>query len=500
MLLTLSRSTNCYNMYKVLLRFIFLILSSSTTVSAQQVVWQKILPYYGTTRLSTIGNDLILHTTRDSCYLVFPSLMTIDPLTGNVSDSISWGHKYCMSTTQGEWWASVQYGDTLVLAIGVPDSTALDRRLIVRRFPNNIVDTLYDDDVAPEKISTHSTASTLCIDYSRMFLLDNDGNEIGSYSPFATTFQQLVTSPVTNRNYGFSVVNPTTSNNGIIAVCLDATLNLVDSDTIIPGNGTQQVPKAIASKIRPELYLINTNINPGALTVHRMDSLAQFETSVLLGNYRFVGAEVDTNEDYLFVLGTNQPTSRLMLFKIDLNSFSLIDSLEIDTLAAWFKVMMTISPDNNIYIVDKSYSPVVKVKAVNSNLQLFGFVTAPDTAVVYNFTAGIASAVGGKVWACYRGQAETFMFHVDFGALSVNDYTTTCNSSYQITQNEFYSGAQVGCKPIQLQVTDIAGRSVFEEIQPNQFSFTPKATGIYIVTVLFENGDVKREKVFLTAH
>jgi hypothetical protein len=431
---------------------------------------------------------------------MFPSLITITPQTGNVSDSISWGHKYCMSNMQGEWWASVQYGDTLVLAIGVPDSSASYRRLIVRRFPNNIIDTIYDDDVAPEQISAHRKATTLGIDLSRMFLLDSNGNEIGSYSPFATTFQQLVTSPVTNRNYGFSVVNPTTGNNGVISVCLDGSLNLVDADTIIPGNGTQQVPKAIASKIRPELYLINTNINPGALTVHRMDSLAQFETSVFLGNYRFAAAEVDANEDYLFVLGTNQPTNKLMLFKIDLSSFSLVDSLEIDTLALHSKVMMTISPDNSIYIVDKSYLPTFKVKGINFNMQLFGSVTILDTSAVYNFTAGIVSAAGGKVWACYRGQAETFMFHVDFGALSVADYTTTCNSAYQITQNEFYSGVQVGCKPIQVQVTDVAGRRVFEEVQPNQFSFTPKATGIYIVTALFENGEVKREKVFLTGN
>jgi hypothetical protein len=33
-----------------------------------------------------------------------------------------------------------------------------------------------------------------------------------------------------------------------------------------------------------------------------------------------------------------------------------------------------------------------------------------------------------------------------------------------------------------------------------QLNYKPNTTGIYIIQVLFENGEVKREKVFLTAN
>jgi hypothetical protein len=123
-----------------------------------------------------------------------------------------------------------------------------------------------------------------------------------------------------------------------------------------------------------------------------------------------------------------------------------------------------------------------------------------DTLAISSFVELIPLSTTTLIYSTGLNTGSSVIYRIDFNPLGIPISNGACGSISSVVHDNFWSTTYGPCGVALIEVYDISGRTVYKQKRPSLFSFKPSATGVYIIQVLFENGEVKREKVFLTAN
>jgi hypothetical protein len=294
-------------------------------------------------------------------------------------------------------------------------------------------------------------------------------------------------------------------------IVTDSTLSNPYFDTIEIRPGQSEIPQFLTKSAVPNEYVLISRTSNIATDISVFNSVTGQKTHTALPFHNFNQAVSNLTNSSVYVAchtGVNTIYGDHVVYKFDVFSNTVTDSVRLPFGVAP-NLQMDFSSDGYLFIVQNrlinSISDFV-VYQLNAQLQVISIISIPDSII--QGAAYVRDAVAGTNGELYFIVAGLQPYHSVIykvqmsptGVVSnptsyctyIGAYTTP--SSYQIT-------FEPGCRPQRIQMYNALGQTIVtSEFNSGTVMLQAPATGIYIIQVLFENGEVKREKVFLTAN
>jgi hypothetical protein len=207
--------------------------------------------------------------------------------------------------------------------------------------------------------------------------------------------------------------------------------------------------------------------------------------------------------NYMFYIGKDGLTanSTFHIYKADLNLNTVVDSFAKPNLVS---IISEIDGRNGYLFLSQSLPSTVG-RAHHIGRYTYSFNSIDSITIidsVNNTSQGelIAITPDAVIYSTGFGGMNASFYRIAFPPLATDEITSICANKFSVLTPQFWDNLNSMCQPKTLTVFDIMGKNIYENNLPVQLNYKPNITGIYFIQVLFENGEVKREKVFLTAN
>ncbi|GAB4138054.1 MAG: hypothetical protein Fur0041_12940 [Bacteroidia bacterium] len=202
-----------------------------------------------------------------------------------------------------------------------------------------------------------------------------------------------------------------------------------------------------------------------------------------------------------FYVGYNNQisTGTTMIYKVDLNNNLIAGQMSIPSSSTMF-IRLSSTENNVLYaggLMFRNNHYLHRVFRMYDNFTMIDSIDVVDSCTYQDHSLFIHAISSQSFLYGYNNMSNWHnkYYKFDLDPVSVPPGSEhSCAQPGGVLSAAFWSQS---CRPQMLSVFDISGRLLYEERQPEQWSFTPAAAGIYIVHVRMQNGTVVRQKVFL---
>jgi hypothetical protein len=492
---------------------IFLFLFASEVTQAQQVLWQSSVIAQHTFETNLLSQHVLVvgNAPDDSCSHTIVSWELRDRNTGFVTDTGIVGSSNCINLASSSFGVAAQFNEQALYAEGYIDNRFGELQPYgIAKFTDYGVDTIGMSGVDIVNFTFWVGGHLVVLEWDSLRIVDQN---------FQTTvvrateeFAEIVTADTNaNRIHIYDKIAATSGGTAFVIYQYDASLNELSRDTFDFYPGTpEELMFARYDGSDGSHHLVVRKVNSTDKHFIKIDSNGSIVAQTLIYNHRVHSIFDDPQADVIIVAtmaNSNNGVGNVILYKYDQTTSSIIDSTSLG-IGVYQAIQGVLSADNYIYVAYRDGAASVnsfKVAQIDINFGFISEISIVDSTNNFIRLASIDAGLNGHAVMAIRRSAafESQIFYVQLSPASVLATTANyCNIGMRASDGLSTQISIDGtCRPEQISVFSITGQLVHNEnLNSNNFTITAPTTGIYIIQVLFENGEVKREKVFLTAN
>ena len=497
------------NLIYIVFSFLFLCFSYMD-VNAQSITWQKHLTAYTLQDLQVIDSSVItsgIYNDNVCSTLDRPFFSSVRLTDGDTFYTVTLGYDSCYGFGPN---ALTAHDESFQYTIG---SGTIDNRFLslqrggIIKFNSSVWDTvgLISGSILQIAIANDSIFYAIYMDTSGTYLQRRNSNNN------STSWSVAITGSNIQLSYDNSAqlistfhITPASQNLDCVIQQYTTSGNQIRIDTIAYYLGNEVIQHIGSSQLAGEIYYVrstNTSVRNQIFSLNSSNGTYQNITGV--SSTIISDATISVDGQLLYYIGKDNSVSgsQYYVYKINLLTHSVEDSISLSYL---MHSASQLAERNGILYISRSVGVNNGRQHVigryTSNFSALDSIVCVDTLAISSFVELIPISSNAIIYSTGITTGSSVLYRIDFNPLGIPISDRECGSTSSVLQADFWTGNFGSCSISLLEAYDVSGRLVCQHYTPLFFSFEPSTAGIYIIQVLFENGEVKREKVFLTAN
>lgn len=496
--------------------FILLLIIGWSSVSAQQlgVSWQSYRPMTSHTAIGLFNGNIWLLGVQDedSCGTDLTEITWVDRNTGVVLDSMRFGVPNCtngIETNLEKVYATRQ--NRVVITGTIANCPTCTKNSGIVQFDNSGFDTLARYYHPIPTIDFVGANTYAIIDLNSMHIITGSYDTLHTISNILGTEDMIRYDSALNKVYSVNRVVSQSGQSGIQIIIADSTLSNPVFDTLDIRPNQLERPHFVSTSVVPDEFVIVSRTNNVATDISVFNSVTGQKAHIPLPFHKFNEVKANDSNSAFYIAchtGLNTAVADHVVYRFDAVTKTITDSVRLP-FGVSPHLQMDYAADGYLYVIHNRYMNNVSdyvVYQLGPQLNVISTLVVPDTIINSpSWLRDVAAGENGEVYFVLAGLQpyESVIYKVQMSPTGfVSNPTSYCTyigayttpSSYQIT-------FEPGCRPQRIQMYNALRQTIVtSEVNSVNVVLQAPATGIYIIQVLFENGEVKREKVFLTAN
>lgn len=492
---------------------ILLLLLASQVTQAQQVLWQYPLTMLYDFKTCLLAQHVLLvgDAPDDSCSHSIVSWQLLDRNTGSAADSGIIGSSNCFNLASSSLGATGQFNEQAVYAEGYIDNRFGEPQPFgIVKFSDNGVDTVGMSGADIINFSFWSNGQLVVLEWDSVRIVDQNFQTVVVKA--TEDFAEVISADtISNRIHIYDKINSTSGGTAFAIYMYDENLNLLSQDTFDFYLGDlEELMFARYNGTDGSLHLVVRKVNSSEKHFIKIDASGTIAAQTHIYNHR-VHSIVDCPQSGLAIITTmansNNGIGNVILYKYDKTVGSIVDSTSLG-IGVYLTVQGVLSADSYIYVAYRDGSSSVntfKLAQIDLNLGFITEISIVDSTNNFTRLASVDAGLNGQVALAIRRPTvpESQVYYVQLSPSNTPEtpYNTCGMNVHNVNGTSVQITVDGTCRPEQLTVYNSTGQLIQNEnVTSNNYIISAPTTGVYIIQVLFENGEVKREKVFLTGN
>jgi hypothetical protein len=496
--------------------FLVILGCSASVASAQQlgIVWQTYRHVTSHTAIGLFNGNIWLLGVQDedSCGTDLTEITWVDRNTGVVLDSMRFGVPNCtngIETNLEKVYASRQ--NRVVITGTIANCPTCTKNSGIVQFDNSGFDTLARYYHPIPTIDFVGVNTYAIIDLNSMHIITGAYDTLHTISNVVGTEDIIRYDSVLNKVYSVNRVVSQAGQSGIQIIIADSTLSNPVFDTLDIRPNQLERPHFVSTSIVPDEFVIVSRTTNVATDVSVFNSATSQKTLIPLPFHKFNEVKANDSKSAFYVAchtGLNTSVADHVVYRFDAVAKTVTDSVRLP-FGVSPHLQLDYAADGYLYVVHNRYMNSISdyvVYQLSPQLNIISTVIVPDTII--NSPSWIRDVVAGENGEVYFVLAglqpyESIIYKVQMSPTGITTAPAmhcTYTGSYVNSAN-YQLKFEPLCDAKRVDMYNTLGQVVsMSEVTSGTMLLQAPATGVYIIQVLFENGELKREKVFLTAH